>query len=965
MRKRNGDISHKISRGGVLLSVLLLASSAAAQTANWNGGAGNWNNANNWDCKCVPGAGFTVIDVNGGITLDIDTSIAYLLGTNGSLTLDNHALTATDPLGIQMTGGFLNLSNSSLINGPVVAQNLEVLSSSSVNGSVSAFDAVVSSGTVGNLTLGNQLTASNSTFGSSSNLTISANSSISNSTIGGGFNLTSGSLIVDNGSSISAVQTAINNGGLTIQGGSTWTASATPVFLGTAPGSASLDVTGTGSTLNLSNTALELGELGNSTVTVEHGGALAATGSGGNLLIGLGVVFPTNSAMYVNNGGIVSANQITVAGSTLGSTALLSLSDSPSRVTAADALTVNAGGVVNAANQSSLNANSLTIINGGSVTIDSGATFTLASNHVALVGSLGSGTLTFQGGGTGSGPGELVLGGNGGAGTVVIKDLGSAWQSTNSVSVGELGAGSLTVSNGGLLATGAGAGFSGSIGTQSSGNGTVTIRGGDWQAGGTVQVGAAGSGSLNLQQSGTVESGAAVLAVSPGATGSASVTDAGSKWTVTGDLTVGSGGNASLTISNGGVVNNNGALIGELASSSNSSVSVSGVGSRWMNSGALTVGSNGSGSLFISAGSVVANVDGTIGDKRGSSGSVTVTGVGSSWQNSGILTVGGDGAASLTVDTGSVFAGGASMGSNFSPVQVTVTNRGSLNVLGDVSIGGAGTTGVMVENGATFDSGDTATIGGSEGDTTVTVTGAGSAWTLHGLAALTVDDKGSLFVTDEASVTAATINVLAGGLLNGQDGNIVGSIMNQGGMVTSGDATGTLSITGNYTQTSGGLLFEIDGLGPAQFDRLSVSGFANLTGGFIDVEFGNGFVPAAGESFDLLSAGLGVNLAGVSFDVTGLPPDLQFVDTIGANGFSLGFTSASQGTPEPAAGVLLGLGLTLLLLRRRAARNADGIMAPFVLYLSPAAARRPSSGLRRHRGARATVVRSGAAGNIR
>jgi T5SS/PEP-CTERM-associated repeat protein len=314
---------------------------------------------------------------------------------------------------------------------------------------------------------------------------------------------------------------------------------------------------------------------------------------------------------------------------------------------------------------------------------------------------------------------------------------------------------------------------------------------------------------------------------------------------------------------------------------------------------------------------VVTNVNGTIGDKKDSTGSVSVIGLGSSWQNSGILTVGGDGTADLTIDTGSVTAGGAGIGSNFGPVQVTVTNHGSLTILGDVSIGGAGTTDVTIEKGATFENDNSATIGGSGGDTKVTVTGAGSAWTIDGTGSLTLDDKGSLFVMDGGTVTAGTITLLSGSLLNGQGGNIIGSVVNQGGTMTSGDATGVLSITGNYTQTAGSLLFEIDGLGPAQFDQLVISGLANITGGTIDIVFGNGFVPAAGESFELISAGLGLIFTGATFDVTGLPPGMQFTDSIGANGFSIGFGPASQSAPEPAAAVLFGLGLAVVVVRRR------------------------------------------------
>ena len=50
---------------------------------------------------------------------------------------------------------------------------------------------------------------------------------------------------------INSTQTLISQGSLTIQGGSTFTATTTPVFMGLSPGGAALDVTGTGSVLKL------------------------------------------------------------------------------------------------------------------------------------------------------------------------------------------------------------------------------------------------------------------------------------------------------------------------------------------------------------------------------------------------------------------------------------------------------------------------------------------------------------------------------------------------------------------------------------------------------------------------------------------------------------------------------------------------------------------------------------------
>jgi T5SS/PEP-CTERM-associated repeat protein len=231
---------------------------------------------------------------------------------------------------------------------------------------------------------------------------------------------------------------------------------------------------------------------------------------------------------------------------------------------------------------------------------------------------------------------------------------------------------------------------------------------------------------------------------------------------------------------------------------------------------------------------------------------------------------------------------------------------------------------MTVQNGGTFDSGVNATIGGAGGNTVVTVTGTDSTWTLHGAGNLAIGDKGSLLVMDGGTVTSASITVGPNGLLNGQGGNIVATVFNNGGTVTPGDATGVLRINGNYAQTSGVLLFEIDGVAPSQFDRLLISGRADMTGGSIDIVFGAGFTPAAGESFDLLSAGLGLSLANVDFVVTGLPADLRFTETVGADGIQLDFVATAP-VDEPHTWSLLAIGGPLIgwLVRRRRNRTAS------------------------------------------
>ncbi len=109
----------------------------------------------------------------------------------------------------------------------------------------------------------------------------------------------------------------------------------------------------------------------------------------------------------------------------------------------------------------------------------------------------------------------------------------------------------------------------------------------------------------------------------------------GSSWTNSGDLSVGNSGTGTLTIRNGGTVSNTG--LGYLGNNAGSTgtVTVDGAGSTWTNSGDLVVGDSGTGTLTIQNGGAVSNVIGVLGFLAGSTGTATVDGAGSAWTNSG------------------------------------------------------------------------------------------------------------------------------------------------------------------------------------------------------------------------------------------------------------------------------------------------------------------------------------------
>lgn len=89
------------------------------------------------------------------------------------------------------------------------------------------------------------------------------------------------------------------------------------------------------------------------------------------------------------------------------------------------------------------------------------------------------------------------------------------------------------------------------------------------------------------------------------------------------------------------------------------------------------------------------------------------------------------------------------------------------------------------------------------------------------------------------------------GTLSG-NGTITANLVN-GAAVRPGTSPGLITVNGNYTQTNAGTLFiELAGASPAQYDRLAVSGTATLDG-TLDVTFLGGYVPAGGETYDVLT----------------------------------------------------------------------------------------------------------------
>jgi outer membrane autotransporter protein len=230
-----------------------------------------------------------------------------------------------------------------------------------------------------------------------------------------------------------------------------------------------------------------------------------------------------------------------------------------------------------------------------------------------------------------------------------------------------------------------------------------------WTIGSDLQIGRIGNGELIIENDGDVENAEARIGFAGGALGTVTVTGAGSTWTNSGRVFVGQGAGAgSLTIENGGIVSSAGGQLGAgvlAAGGPTSTVLVTGIGSAWINSSTLTVSAGaGSGILRIEAGASVSNAGAVVGSRSGNAGTVIVDGTGSSWTNAGTLILGaGDldgGDGTLTITNGAtVGSSDAWIAQGFNAVGVaTVSGPGSRwDLSGNLDLGNrTGSDGALI-----------------------------------------------------------------------------------------------------------------------------------------------------------------------------------------------------------------------------------------------------------------------------
>jgi subtilisin family serine protease len=138
------------------------------------------------------------------------------------------------------------------------------------------------------------------------------------------------------------------------------------------------------------------------------------------------------------------------------------------------------------------------------------------------------------------------------------------------------------------------------------------------------------------------------------------------------------------------------------------------------------------------------------------------------------------------------------------------------------------------------------------------------------IAAGYLQNSGTTIVSG-GTLRAGTLIDIEGGVAEG-NGKLDANVTNGAGQLIVGftGSPGVLTITGNFTQSSGGDLYiEIGGTNAGtDYGQLSVGGTANLDG-TLSVKLINGFTPSSGSNYQVLTAGT-VNGSFATLDMDGL-----------------------------------------------------------------------------------------------
>jgi len=595
-------------------------------------------------------------------------------------------------------------------------------------------------------------------------------------------------------------------------------------------------------------------------------------GTTGSLAIGNGILSGVNA--------VVGHSRTTTADMTVNGNASLSLSGD---------LRIGSGGSA-----------TLDILPGASVSSASSVIGHLGGSGVAtlagpaatwdITGALtmafpGNATLSVSSGGVLT-AGSLAASVSGTNAAVTVSDPGSALSLNGAMFIGQGGPASLTVANGAQVvasslscAQGADASVnildgslslnSMSVG-ESPGTGTVTVAGNTASLTSTNNIMLASSGPATM----TVTGGATVTSfnsdIAADADAMASLHGVGTAWNQGGTMTLGVGvlGGVSVTpplptrtgtmiVDTGATLNTGVAFLG-FGTDARGVLTIDGPGSSWTSGQNNIIGYYGEGELNVTNGATISTGQTMIG-RFGGTGVVNMDGT--TWTCTSGMWVGFQNNASLFSPIGTGVLNVIN-GATVTAPNLGVATRWTSD--GTVNISGVGSQLMTTVSDVSLSFLFSASVPGSQLRSTARVN-VGAGGTLTSGAAVRVWD-GTLDLNG-GTVNAATTCELTFGTLSGF-GQVNADVVNTDGFVSPGTPTGILNVNGSFTQTANGTVsVEIGGLlAGTSFDQLNMTGTAALAG-TLDVALINGFTPAPGDMFDILTAGA---VSG-TFDVEVLP----------------------------------------------------------------------------------------------
>ena len=167
----------------------------------------------------------------------------------------------------------------------------------------------------------------------------------------------------------------------------------------------------------------------------------------------------------------------------------------------------------------------------------------------------------------------------------------------------------------------------------------------------------------------------------------------------------------------------------------------------------------------------------------------------------------------------------------------------------------------------------------------------------------TVVNIGTIDIAADQSLTvvAASFDNLGGGVIQGFGTlDVTGTTFVNAGTLAPGTSPGSFIINGDFTQTADGvLLVELSGDPQSgNFDVLTIQNGDATLGGTLRIDLIDGFVPTAGQSFDILIDGEGDGLLGqfdaveVVDDLAALGLEARFDDDVSDGIFTLSFVGA-------------------------------------------------------------------------